>query len=712
MFKKLSSIKTFLARYQRQLRYTAPFLTIIFLSFATNIFYIDKTVINADSLWDMAGRPYKTFLYELNLPSTVGAIFIGRTADNIVRTEKHYKKVNIGDIFTSQLRSFLFGTKITASSIASYINFMFGVSAIIFSILAGYFIFKNGYISILIFLLIIIFRNFSQGLIYGLPLRHAYAVFNPLVASSIFILVILYFRGFKKKYLAPFILSGFIIAYISFCRTSEGQIIIASLLLFTALMVTEYLRNNKRDFKKTLFNISIMLAAIYIGYLGFYKMIAAFEYHRDKKLNLPPVEEKVLSDQPAFHSLYISLFRYEIPNRFGDKVGYDAVYDKYPEIKKKFSDDINYVELANSIEYNAAIRELYINYIFNNPGSFLTYMAKSIYDYLLFLPYYSWTENKSAHAYLPKINDAAKIEPQDLAPDFKDSSFNWILNLKLKYLPKSRTFWVYFISAYVLLFNAVYTSFFRIKKSDKEPEVTDKCFAMDKNLPIYLLWGMLIYFFFTSVVRILIPVHGQSAVIAFNIIIIYSLVRITASARDKGIGKIKAPAWLILLIVIFLFSLMTKNIYSPQMQERKMNGNFEVDISGWRAHLSILSNADDGQSGKCLQITASENATGYAYSEIPTEIGEMYKITAFSKKGSSPNSQIKAGTAIDAANLYYSGVLSDSEWTQYSGIFEAATPVTYVTLVNLTSVKGQTSFFDSVTVGRLENNSKQDNIKR
>lgn len=712
MIKKIGSIITFSVRYQRQLYYIAPLAIIIFLSFATNLFYIDKKVINRDSLWDMAGRPYKTFLYELNLPNKMGAIFIGGTADNIERTEKHYKKVNIGDIFTSQLRSLLFGTKITASSIASYINFVFGVSAIIFSILTSYFIFKNGYISILIFLLIIIFRNFSQGLIYGLPLRHVYAVFNPLIAFCFFILIIQYFRGFNKKYLAPLILSGFAIAYISFCRTSEGQIIIAALLLFTVLMVIEYLRNNKRDFKKILINISIMLAAIYIGYTGFYKMTAAFEYYRDKKLDLPPVEEKVLSEQPAFHSLYVSLFRYEIPNRYGDKIGYDAVYDKYPEIKKKFSDDINYVELANSIEYNTAIRELYINYILNNPGSFLNYMAKSIYDYLLFLPYYSWTENKSAHAYLPKINDAAKIEPQDLAPDFKDSSFNWILNLKLKYLPKSRTFWVYFISAYILVFNVIYVSFFRIRKPDKEPEVTDNSLAIDNNLPIYLLWGMLIYFFFTSVVRILIPVHGQSAVVAFNIIIIYNLVRIAVSAGDIKIAKKMAPVWLMFLIALFSLSLMMKDIYSYPRHERKIDGNFESGINGWVAYQSIIADADDGQSGKCFQITTSENAIGYAYTVVPTEADEMYRITAYFKKGTSPNGQIKVGTTIDATNLYYSGILSDSEWTQYSGIFKATTYSAYITLVNLTSVKGQASFFDSVTVDRLENNSEEGNIKR
>lgn len=711
MIKKFNLINIFLEKNQKQLYYSVPLLTIILLSFSTNLFFINKEVINRDSLWDMGGRTYKTFLYELNLPNKMGAIFIGGTPDDITKTEKYYKKVNIGDIFTSQLRSLLFGTEITAYSISSYINLMFGLSAIIFSILTGYFIFRNGYIAVPIFLLVIIFRNYSQGLIYGLPLRHAYAVFNPLMAFSIFILIIMYFKSFNRKYLPPFILSGFVLAYISFCRTSEGQIIIFSLLLFALLMIVELLRIREESIKKVFLNILLMLAAIYIGYAGFYKMISAFEYHRDKKFNLPPVNE-VLSEQPAFHSLFVSLFRYEVPNRYSDKIGYEAVYKKYPDMKNKFPDDINFVELANSIEYNNAIKELYISYIFKNLGSFLTYLTKSIYDYLLFLPYYSWAGNKTAHAYLPKIDEAVKIEPQDLAPDFKDTSFNWILNLKLKYLPKSRSFWFYFISAYFLLFNAAYASFFRLRKPDKETAVGNDYSSENNNSQIYLLWGMLIFFFFTSIVRILIPVHGQSAVVAFNIIIIFSLVRMAVSAGDVKVGKKMTPVWLILLVALFLLSLLPKNMYLPTRQEIKMDGNFEVGINGWAAHLSNISNDDDGQSGKCLQITISENATGYAYATVPTEADEMYRITVYFKKGTSPNGQIKVGTDIDATNLYYSGILSDSEWTQYSGVFKATTYKTYITLVNLASVKGQTSFFDSVAVDRLENNPKQDNIKR
>ena len=72
--------------------------------------------------------------------------------------------------------------------------------------------------------------------------------------------------------------------------------------------------------------------------------------------------------------------------------------------------------------------------------------------------------DKSAHAYLPKINGSVEIEPQDLAPDFKDTSFNWILNLKPKYLPESPLFWLYFICAYAVFIQAVYTSFVQFKR--------------------------------------------------------------------------------------------------------------------------------------------------------------------------------------------------------------------------------------------------------
>lgn len=701
----------FLHKHNKTLYYTVPLLAILTLAFMTGFFSIDRTVINKAQLGDTAGRPYETFLYELNLPSSLGAVFVAGTPDNLEKTEKYYKKVNIGDIFTSQLRSLLFGTKITAVSIASYINFVFGVSAVLFSLLVGYLIFKNGYISILVFLLFMIFRNSCQGLIYGLPLRHAYAVFNPLLASCIVIFIVMFLKSRSRRYWTIFVLSGFIVAYIAYCRTSEGQIIVASLILFTVIMSLESLKR-REDLRPILISISIIFATMYAGYFGYYKMVTAFEKHRDKKFNFPPTKEKVLSAQPAFHGLFIGLFRY--PNEFGysfhDLTGYDAVYKRHPELKEKFSADIDYVELANSEEYSTAMRRIYFDFVSNNPKYFFTYLIKSTYDYFLFLPYYSWTGEESAHAYIPTIDDSTEIEPGDIPPYCKGTpGFILILNLRLKYLPESPLFWIYFVCAYLILIEAIYTSFIKFRKTASGDTSISE--AIEANLSVYLLRGMLIYFFLASIVRILIPVHGQGAVVAFNTVVIYNLVRIVVSIgtiemRNIGIPTIKIPAikthaWLLLLIVLSLY-FFTAGGLDFLWRLAPLNGEFERHTTGWNAYKSTLASVSDGQSGNCLQITTTENAPGYAYAAVPTRVNKKYEVTAYFRRGSTTNCQIKVGTKIDTCDLCYSGILSDTDWTQYRAVFRATTTTTYITLVNLSPVSGLSCFFDSVTFKRFK----------
>ena len=166
--------------------------------------------------------------------------------------------------------------------------------------------------------------------------------------------------------------------------------------------------------------------------------------------------------------------------------------------------------------------------------------------------------------------------------------------------------------------------------------------------------------------------------------------------------------------ILFTPFLIVKSLNISQVFEkyRSISTTFDGSVDGWRAYLTNLSSVDGGRDGKCLQITTSENATGYAYSAFPTKVDNMYEITAYFKKGSSPNGQVKVGQYIDKPDLYYSGIIYDSEWTKYSGVFKATTPVTYVTLVVLTSERNQTVFFDSVTISRLEDQSKEDNIKK
>jgi hypothetical protein len=123
----------------------------------------------------------------------VGVLLITGTPENVNKIEKYFKKVEPGHILIPQLLSLLFGIKITLYTIAFYINLWFRLSAILFSLLVGYKIFGNGYVSALIFLLLAVFRNSCQGLLYGLPYRYTHPVVNSLV------FLLLFYTDHEKK---------------------------------------------------------------------------------------------------------------------------------------------------------------------------------------------------------------------------------------------------------------------------------------------------------------------------------------------------------------------------------------------------------------------------------------------------------------------------------------------------------------------------------
>ena len=655
--------------------YVFPILIIIALAFITGIFKVNSKTINSKYLWDMAGRPYTEFLNDLNLPNEVGALLVSGTSENIGKLEKYYKKVEPGNKLIPQLLSLIFGTKITPHTIAFYINLVFGLSAILFAILVGYKVLGDGYVSIAIFLLLALFRNSCQGLLYGLPNKYTHPVLNPLIVSIIITSIILFLKQPGKKYIPIFIFSGFIIALINCIRTSEFQIIQATLFIFLALVIFLGIRGAIIRYKS---KIALLITCMFVGFFAFQIMMIGIENHRDKKFNFPPNEKDILSSHTFFHIHYCSLFRY--PNKqnycFQDMTAIKAVYNKHPGLKEKYSTD--YFALQNSKEYNGSIKEIHIDYVLNNPGPVLTYFFRSVYDYFLFLPYYSWTGEKSAHAYIARVNENIEIDEEDLAPDFKLTNANWIINLKAKYMPENPLFWFYFLSSYLLLAHAIY-------------EVLHRRKDVDKGVSILVLQGMLIYFFFASIVRIMIPTFGHSAVVLFNVIVIYNLVRLAVLQGSITIRKVKLPLWLLLF-----FILLPIGIYSgiAESQSRK---------AYWETKDSIVTIVED-DSESYLQLKSTETEIGYIYLAFPTKVGTKYRLSANYKRGSAANGQIKAGINIDATNLYYSGVLSDSDWTPYSGDFEASTVVTYITLVNLTSKKNKTSFFDDIVLKDLETN--------
>lgn len=160
--------------------------------------------------------------------------------------------------------------------------------------------------------------------------------------------------------------------------------------------------------------------------------------------------------------------------------------------------------------------------------------------------------------------------------------------------------------------------------------------------------------------------------------------------------------WVILSVVLFFIFIVFPEQSSDYVQRATVNEGLESDTRNWKANNATIASVGGGQSGKCLQITTNKNATGYAYIAIPTEVDKTYRVTASFKKGTSPNGQIKVGRERDAPDLFYPGPLFDDDWKEYSGVFVAPTTNTYITLVDLTSVKGHTALFDNVTLNQVE----------
>jgi len=186
--------------------------------------------------------------------------------------------------------------------------------------------------------------------------------------------------------------------------------------------------------------------------------------------------------------------------------------------------------------------------------------------------------------------------------------------------------------------------------------------------------------------------------------IIYAIVSFLPKKCDSDLltKKEKIPSPLLLLLIPFLF--IVSGLVDIKMPGNNIvaNGEISENIHAVKSYKSSLQSVPNGQTGNCLKITTAENSIGYAYFAVPTQVGKKYKFTAYYKKGSAPNGQIKIGTSIDVTDLYYSGVLSNSNWIPYSCEFRAPNKVTYITLVNLTSTKEQSSFFDTITLKKLE----------
>jgi hypothetical protein len=193
-----------------------------------------------------------------------------------------------------------------------------------------------------------------------------------------------------------------------------------------------------------------------------------------------------------------------------------------------------------SQEYADGIRTLYFRYVAAHPFEFLAYLGKGAYDYWLFLPYYTWAGRKSAQAYVPSLNPHVRIDDDDVAYGYKSIHPDWILNLRWKYLPSSVLFYVYFALSYAILAQACWTAATPLMRTVRGVSASDQS-DTDRRATLFLQ-GMLIYFAGCSIVRIAVPVHGHGAMIAFNTIVMFNLIRLVYMDPSTGSPRRVLPA--------------------------------------------------------------------------------------------------------------------------------------------------------------------------
>lgn len=133
--------------------------------------------------------------------------------------------------------------------------------------------------------------------------------------------------------------------------------------------------------------------------------------------------------------------------------------------------------------------------------------------------------------------------------------------------------------------------------------------------------------------------------------------------------------------------------------EKVTNGGFPSATTGWTAASSgVLASVSGGQSGNCLRVTNGAAAFGYGYQTLAVVSGSSYMISAYFKKGTLSNGRFYVGTSIGGNQVWNSGILTDTTWTEHTKIFTATTTAVYFSCLNGESTDTGTSYFDEVSL--------------
>jgi len=123
--------------------------------------------------------------------------------------------------------------------------------------------------------------------------------------------------------------------------------------------------------------------------------------------------------------------------------------------------------------------------------------------------------------------------------------------------------------------------------------------------------------------------------------------------------------------------------------------------SGWdTGNGGSVSSVDGGQVGKCFKLTNTLDQLGMFYQSITVTEGDWYELTFYHKNGDSQG-RAAVGLSAGATDMWYSGAISDTEWTKYHGVFKATSDTIYISFLINEAVTNKYTYFDEIELVHL-----------
>jgi len=135
---------------------------------------------------------------------------------------------------------------------------------------------------------------------------------------------------------------------------------------------------------------------------------------------------------------------------------------------------------------------------------------------------------------------------------------------------------------------------------------------------------------------------------------------------------------------------------------RLLNGAFESNVDSWVAALATLSAPAGGVTGNRLSIANTSAAAGSAHQDVPTTVGRIYRLSVSHQLGTgAAGGRVQVGTVGAPASLINSDPSVSAAWAALTFVFIASATTTRITLSNVSTVSGQTTFFDDVVLDEI-----------